>query len=104
MTAETPTLPPVVYAPTLTGDDGNTRLRMHTLTDDKTALFVYSALDRFAAVYGPDASWVLLTVQDLQTAHDAVPYDVLFLDRSPQAAAAEGTAAGPGARDSEQEN
>jgi hypothetical protein len=76
-----PPLPPVVYAPTLTDDEGNTRLRMHRMRDDRVALFVYSAIDRLQGQYGDDAPWVLLSVPDLQRAHEASPYDLLLLDR-----------------------
>lgn len=76
------TLPPVVYAPTMTGDDGNTRIRMHHLRDGRTALFVYSAIDRLEEQYGDGSAWVLLSVDDLQRAFDAAPYDLLLLDRA----------------------
>jgi hypothetical protein len=78
---ERPQIPPVVYAPTLVDDDGRTRVRMHRMRDDRVALFVYSALDRFAAQYGADAPWVLLTAHHLEQVYDEVPFDLLFLDR-----------------------
>ena len=78
---ETPALPPVVYAPTLREDDGTVRVRMHRMRDDRTVLFVYSAIDRLEAQYGEGHAWVLLTVPDLQRAYDAAPFDVLLLDR-----------------------
>lgn len=74
-------LPPVVYAPTLVDDDGNTRVRMHRLRDDRVALFVYSAIDRLEAQYGEGAPWALLGPGQLQRAHDASPFDLLLLDR-----------------------
>lgn len=74
------TLPPVVYAPTI-DLDGATRIRMHEMRDGRTALFVYSAIDRLQGEYGDDAGWVLLGVEDLQRAFEQVPYDLLFLDR-----------------------
>ena len=82
------TLPPVVYAPTI-DLDGSIRIRMHEMRDGRTALFVYSAIDRLQDQYGDDASWVLLSVDDLQRAFDQAPYDLLFLDRElhPQEAA-----------------
>ncbi len=85
---EPPTLPPVVYAPTI-DLDGATRVRMHEMRDGRTALFVYSAIDRLQEQYGDDATWVLLSVDDLQRAFEQVPYDLLFLDRElhPQEAA-----------------
>lgn len=73
-------LPPVVYAPTI-DLDGATRIRMHEMRDGRTALFVYSAIDRLQAQYGDDASWVLLTVPDLEKAHEQVRFDLLLLDR-----------------------
>ena len=75
-----PTLPPVVYAPTIELD-GATRVRMHEMRDGRTALFVYSAIDRLQDQYGDDAAWVLLSVGDLEKAFAQVPYDLLFLDR-----------------------
>lgn len=85
-----------MYAPTLTGDDGNTRLRMQRMRDDRTALFVYSAIDRLQGVYGEQAPWVLLTVPDLERAHAAAPFDLLLLDRDlePAGQHAEGAAGG----------
>lgn len=76
-----PPLPPVVYAPTLTDEAGDTRVRMHRMRDGRVALFVYSAIDRLQAQYGEAAPWVLMSVADLQRAHDAAPYDVLLVDR-----------------------
>lgn len=73
-------LPPVVYAPTI-DLDGATRIRMHELRDGRVALFVYSAIDRLQAHYGDDASWVLLSVPDLEKAHEQVSFDLLLLDR-----------------------
>ncbi len=73
-------LPPVVYAPTI-DLDGSTRIRMHEMRDGRTALFVYSAIDRLQAQYGDDAPWVLLTVPDLEKAHEQVRFDLLLLDR-----------------------
>lgn len=73
-------LPPVVYAPTI-DLDGATRIRMHEMQDGRTALFVYSAIDRLQAQYGDDAAWVLLSVSDLEKAHEQVSFDLLLLDR-----------------------
>ena len=73
-------LPPVVYAPTMQMD-GSTRIRMHSMRDGRTALFVYSAIDRLEAQYGEGASWVLLSSDDLQRAFDQAPFELLFLDR-----------------------
>jgi hypothetical protein len=86
---ETLELPPVVYAPTLSEDDGTVRVQMHRLRDDRTALFVYSAIDRLEAQYGEGHPWVLLTRADLQRAYDAAPFDLLLLDQQLRPAEAE---------------
>lgn len=77
--------PPVVYAPTTTieGDD-RPRLELVSTNDGRSALFVYSALDRLQRFYRTDASWALLRIEDLQRAHEQEPYDLLFLDRRPR--------------------
>jgi hypothetical protein len=72
--------PPVVYAPTVTAPGDPVRLEMHHDATGRVVLFVYSALDRLDDMYGPGTPWVLLTVPELQAAHDQAPYDVLFLD------------------------
>lgn len=88
---DTSSLPPVVYAPTIREDD-TTRIRMHRMADGRIALFVYSAIDRLQAQYGEDHPWVLISIPDLQRAHEAAPFDLLLLDRelypseSPEAA------------------
>lgn len=77
--------PPVVYAPTTSvpGEDGVARLAMQQLADGRVALFVYSAVDRLHAWWGEGAPWVLLSVEHLQRAYEAVPFDLLLLDRQP---------------------
>ncbi len=84
MTTARATFPPVVYVPTVepVGDD-EPRLAMHRTDDGRVALFAYSALDRLVEFYRADSPWVLMTVADLQHAYDAVPYDLLFLDKRP---------------------
>lgn len=77
--------PPVVYVPTVVLADGDDpRLAMHPTDDGRTALFVYSALDRLVEFYADDVPWALLSVADLQHAYDEAPYDLVFLDRRPQ--------------------
>jgi hypothetical protein len=65
---------------------------MHQLRDGRVALFVYSAIDRLEAQYGEGHPWALLSVPNLQTAHEQSPFDLLFLDRElyPQEEAARG--------------
>ena len=79
--------PPVVSAPTTTrpGDDAR-RLELVETNDGRTALFVYSAIDRLHEFYRPGAPWALLTIEDLQRAHDDEPFDLVFLDMRPRPA------------------
>ena len=71
----------MVYAPTLVGDDGRTRVRMHRMRDERVALFVFSAIDRLERQYGEGSPWVLLGAGELEKAHEAAPFDLLLLDR-----------------------
>jgi hypothetical protein len=80
MTGDVRNFPPVVYVPTTTGSDGTTRVDMKVTKDGRTALFVYSAIDRLEAWYAP-VPWVLVTVEGLQTLYDEEPYDLLLLDK-----------------------
>lgn len=78
------TMPPVVYVPTTDEPDtAARRLVMHTLEDGRTALYTYSAIDRLHRYYLDGAPWVLLDVAALQRAHEAAPYELLFVDVSP---------------------
>jgi hypothetical protein len=70
----------VVYVPTTTDADGTTRVELNVTKDGRTALFVYSAIDRLEAWYGA-APWVLVSVDGLQKLYDDEPYDLLFLDK-----------------------
>lgn len=88
MTHTPPAFPPVVYAPTVERDDTQ-RLAMHRTHDDQVALFVYSAMDRLADFYSPESDWVLMSVADLQAAHEQAPYDLVYLDKRPSPGAVE---------------
>lgn len=99
MTATAP-FPPVVYVPTIGLSDGDeARLALHATHDGRVALFVYSALDRLVEFYDAQSPWALLSVEDLQRAHEQSPYDLLYLDKRPRPGPAEpeaGTGAGAG--------
>ncbi|MER6938373.1 SAV_915 family protein [Nocardioides sp. NPDC127514] len=83
-TEERRVFPPVVYVPTTNEDDPAVRrVVMHKVEDGRTALYVYSAMDRLHRFYLPDASWVVCDVAALQKVHDQTPYDLLFLDVDP---------------------
>ena len=79
-----PPMPPLVYVPTtVEADPAQRRLLMHTVEDGRTALYVYSAIDRLHRFYLADNHWIVLDVAGLQKAFDAAPYDLLLVDVSP---------------------
>ena len=76
-------MPPVVYVPVteLPEEPGVQRIKMHTMADGRTAVFVYSALDRLAESYDSGVPWVVADVRGLQKAFEEHPYDLLFIDQ-----------------------
>lgn len=79
-----PAIPPVVYVPTTDEQEPTSReILMHTMSDGRTALFVYSAIDRLFEFYRQGNAWIVCDVATLQRIHDATPYDLLFVDRDP---------------------
>jgi hypothetical protein len=79
-----PAIPPVVYLPTTDEEEPAARgVLMHTVPDGRTALFVYSAIDRLFELYRDGNAWIVCDVATLQRIHDATPYDLLFVDRAP---------------------
>lgn len=51
-----------------------------TTKDGRTALLVYSALDRLFACCGEDQPWFGLPTHELQRLHDVRPFDVVYTD------------------------
>ena len=79
-----PAIPPVVYVPTTDEQEPDAReVLMHTVPDGRTALFVYSAIDRLFDFYRRGNAWIACDVATLQRIHDATPYDLLFVDKDP---------------------
>lgn len=79
-----PAMPPVVYVPTTDeAEPGFRQVLMHTMGDGRTALFVYSAIDRLFSFYRPGNAWIVCDVATLQRIHDETPYDLLFVDQDP---------------------
>jgi len=83
-----PSLPPVLYVPagqhsTTKSADGTeiySTIELRRTDDGRTALMVYSALDRLISCCGEHQSWVLVTSENLTKIHAAQPYDVILLD------------------------
>ena len=79
-----PAMPPVVYVPTTDEEEPALRqVLQHTMDDGRTALFVYSAIDRLFSFYRPGNAWFVCDVATLQRIHEETPYDLLFVDRDP---------------------
>jgi hypothetical protein len=77
-----PDYPPVLYIPCLehVTDAGTAQAEYRSTQDGRTALLVYSALDRLHHARGNDQPWFLLPTKDLQMLYDVRPFDVVYLD------------------------
>jgi hypothetical protein len=74
--------PPFLYIPCVSHvQDGRHAEAVYRQTKDgRTALLVYSALDRLHACQGEDQPWFGLPLQDLQMLHDVRPFDIVYTD------------------------
>ncbi|MHA6801981.1 SAV_915 family protein [Salinifilum ghardaiensis] len=74
--------PPVVYVPcnVSSPDEGELSLDMRTMRDGRTALLVYSALDRLVHCCGRQQPWVVVWTAQLEEFDEAQPFDVVLLD------------------------
>jgi CheY-like chemotaxis protein len=77
-----PDYPPVLYIPCVRQvvDPADLDVRIRTTKDGRTALLVYSALDRLTTCCGADQPWFVLPTAKLQVLHDAAPFDLVLLD------------------------
>ncbi len=77
-----PDYPPILYVPCLrhvqSADDLEVEYR--TTRDGRSALLVYSALDRLHRGMGADQPWFVLPTAELQTLYDVEPFDLVLLD------------------------
>lgn len=74
--------PPVVYVPCVRAvtDPADLEVVYRTTRDGRTALLVYSALDRLHRCAGEDQPWFVLATAQLQLLHDVRPFDLVLLD------------------------
>lgn len=91
---EQPEMPPVVYVPARPAGADQLEVEMQRLVDGRVAVFTYSAIDRLQDMYPGVTGWLALTVEGLQSLHDSTPYEVLFVDRSPNVVGGEPNGAG----------
>ncbi|WP_254900506.1 SAV_915 family protein [Rhodococcus sp. 1168] len=74
--------PPVLYVPCVqqTHDATEASVRMRTTRDGRSAVLVYSALDRLHTCVGTDVPWMVLPTERLAEVRDAAPFDLVLLD------------------------
>ncbi len=74
--------PPVVYVPcnVASPEAGELSLDMRTMRDGRTALLVYSALDRLVHCCGHQQPWVVVWTAQLDEFDKTQPFDVILLD------------------------
>ncbi|WP_199916545.1 MULTISPECIES: SAV_915 family protein [Miniimonas] len=75
-------VPPVFYVPCTRHVTEPDQLEVvyRTTKDGRTALLLYTALDRFQGCNGPDAPWFLAATSWLDELRKVRPYDVVYLD------------------------
>lgn len=77
-----PDYPPVLYIPCVRAvtDPGDLEVVYRTTRDGRTALLVYSALDRLHRCAGAEQPWFVLPTVELQKLWDVRPFDLVLLD------------------------
>ncbi|UTT52700.1 SAV_915 family protein [Microbacterium maritypicum] len=74
-------VPPVLYLPVSENLEGQgQRFTVHPLTDGRSGLLAYTALDRLAACCGEQQPWVMLATPDLGRVKRVQPFDVVAFD------------------------
>lgn len=74
--------PPILYIPCVRAvtDPADLEVQYRTTRDGRTAVLVYSALDRLLRCCGDDQPWFTLPLAELQRLYDAAPFDLVLLD------------------------
>lgn len=73
--------PPVVYVPcTDEIENGELTVDLRPTRDGRTALLVYSAMDRLVHCCGPAQPWVVMPSKDLDKITERVRVDLILLD------------------------
>lgn len=77
-----PDYPPVLYVPCVrpVTDPADLEVVYRTTRDGRTALLVYSALDRLHRCSGAQQPWFVLPTTELQKLYDVRPFDLVLLD------------------------
>jgi len=74
--------PPILYVPCVAEvtDPDDLEVEYHTTRDGRTALLVYSALDRLHRCRGAAQPWFLLPTTSLRLIYDTRPFDLVLVD------------------------
>ncbi len=84
VTTSTPptTFPPVVYVPCdqPSAEDGELTVDLRRTADGRTAILVYSALDRLVRCCGNQQPWIVMPTAHLDIVDEHAPYDIILLD------------------------
>lgn len=74
--------PPILYIPCVAEveDPAALEVRYRRTKDGRTAILVYSALDRLMRCCGDRQPWFTLPTADLQSLWDAAPFELALLD------------------------
>lgn len=74
--------PPVLYVPCeeSVGTVATATVRLRTTRDGRSALLVYSALDRLRTCLGPDEPWMVVPTEQLVSVRESSPFDLVLLD------------------------
>lgn len=77
-----PDYPPILYVPCVQAvtDPADLEIMYRTTRDGRTALLVYSALDRLHRLSGAHQPWFVVPTAELQKLYDIRPFDLVLLD------------------------
>jgi hypothetical protein len=73
-------VPPMLYLPVREHPDGGQYATVRELADGRSALLVYTALDRLADKCGAKQPWMLIATSNLGTVKEVQPFDVVLFD------------------------
>jgi hypothetical protein len=73
-------IPPMLYLPVSDHPDGGHTAIVRELSDGRSGLLAYTALDRLVRRCGPNQPWMLLATADLGSVKQSTPFDVITFD------------------------
>jgi hypothetical protein len=73
-------VPPMLYLPVSEHPDGGRHAIVRPLSDGRSGLLAYTALDRLARRCGANQPWMLVATSDLGAVRESTPFDVVAFD------------------------